>query len=129
MNLLSKILILTLLFASCKPEDPGTNNSQMTNGLLVLNEGLFQQNNASLSLVGFDGTTSQQFYLTMNGTNLGDVGNDMEIYGGKIYIVVNNSNVVQVISANTGETIKTISFIKISLLTQPRRSRKRGAAP
>lgn len=120
MNLLSKILILTLLCVSCKPEDPGTNHSQMTNGLLVLNEGLFQQNNASLSLVGFDGTVSQQFYLTMNGANLGDVGNDMEIYGGKIYIVVNNSHVVQVVNANTGETIKTISFMNGAVGRSPR---------
>src|SRR5690606_25827756 len=41
---------------------------------------------------------------------LGDVGNDIAIYGSKLYVVINNSNKVEVLNAGNGKFIKQIDI-------------------
>ena len=105
------ILLLVISFAiACKkhkPKDPVSTN--MSNGIIVLNEGLFQQNNSSLTWVDFTQNTSDNsFFETKIGRGLGDTGNDMVRYGGKIYIVVNVSSTLEVLDAYTGKLIKQV---------------------
>jgi hypothetical protein len=61
--------------------------------LYILSEGLFNSNNSSLAK--YDFTTKSftyDFFLAENQRGLGDTGNDMGIYGSKLYIVVNVSS-------------------------------------
>lgn len=71
--------------------------------LFVLNEGGYGSNNASLDFLRFsDGKYVRGAYSLMNPSvtlGLGDVGNDIAIAGTKIWIAVNNSGFVEVVSA------------------------------
>lgn len=118
-NLLKKsvlwIVILPVLVMSCTPKpplpDPEPIPDTYANGLFILNEGLFQQNNSTLSYYNYkDGTFTANIFLDVNHRGLGDVGNDLQRYGSKLYIVVNNSNIVEVVDAKTVQSLKTINL-------------------
>lgn len=116
-------LMLLLLLVSCKKETPVDTNDHFTldNGMLVLCEGLFQQNNSSISWVRDDNSLiDNQFFLNNTGRSLGDTGNDMIRYGNKIYIVVNVSSTIEVLSAIDFSPIKQISMLAGSVAKQPR---------
>ncbi|SHM04790.1 DUF5074 domain-containing protein [Mucilaginibacter sp. OK098] len=107
--LIAITFVVTL--ASCHKDKviPKTNNPTATRaGLYVLNQGGFGSNNSTLTY--YDYTTKQltaDLFSTANGgSKIGDTGNDVEIYGSKMYIVVNNSNRVDVVNAKTGKLIK-----------------------
>src|SRR5690606_42078542 len=48
---------------------------------------------------------------------LGDVGNDMAVYGSKLYIIVNNSNKVEVLDKYTAKRIGQIDVINCRYIT------------
>lgn len=125
MNYKLTITLLVIIVAfSCKKEDPELPPTQevFENGLLVLNEGLFQQNNASLSWVNLEtGGTNEQVFLSINNRPLGDTGNDMAIYGGKLYIIVNASSTIEVLDA---KTLKSITQIQLQFNGQDQQPRQ-----
>ncbi|MEZ4939115.1 MAG: hypothetical protein R2799_16115, partial [Crocinitomicaceae bacterium] len=110
MNLLAKITLLLVLLSSChKPDDNGNSPVLINKGVLIMSEGLFQQNNASLTYYDdLNNHLHQSFYLNNNDEMLGDVANDILHYGGKIYIVLNNSHIVTVLDAHSGLVLKKI---------------------
>ncbi len=118
------ILLLFLFFVSCKKEnqDPLLEKGKVyTNGILVLNEGLFQQNNSSLSWLDFEtNEVTKNIFLAINERPLGDTGNDMMSYGGKIYIVVTGSSTIEVIDKKTLVSLKQIQFNYNNKAQQPR---------
>lgn len=71
-------------------------------GILILNEGLWQQNNASLS---FHNTNTQEtqhrVFYTVNGENLGDTATDLCRVGDTLFIVVSTSNTLYKVNKNT----------------------------
>jgi DNA-binding beta-propeller fold protein YncE len=83
-------------------------------GFFLLNEGNMGSNKASLDY--FDqgsGEYSLNIFPTRNPgvvKGLGDVGNDLQIYGGKLYAVVNCSHLVEVMDAGTARHVATISI-------------------
>jgi YVTN family beta-propeller protein len=83
-------------------------------GLYVLNEGNMNMNKASLDYLDLTtGRYSRRLFEAYNPEvtkGLGDVGNDIQIYGSKMYIVVNNSNKVEVVDAGTVTRIKQLSI-------------------
>ena len=83
-------------------------------GEYILSEGGFGSNNTKLSYyVNSTATISGDFFLQQNPSipaGLGDTGNDMIIYGGKLYIVMNNSGRVTVTNASNAIFLKNISF-------------------
>lgn len=115
-------ILLTLLTLSCrKDEPPVTETPEGKNALLILNEGLFQQNNSSMTFYDFDDEeTRQQFFLETNERGLGDTGNDMVEYGTKIYVVVNVSGQVEVMNKTDFKSVKQISLIDNGQSRQPR---------
>ena len=118
----TKLLLVILILSSCKKEKPEpTTPDVLSNGILVLNEGLFQQNNSFISWIdlGSNEVTSDIF-LNTNGRLLGDTGNDMKAYGGKIYVVVNNSNTVEVLNKRSCKSIKQVSMMNGGNGKQPR---------
>jgi YVTN family beta-propeller protein len=79
-------------------------------GLLVLNEGSSNQNNASISYYDFETkTVTQDMFFAQNERHLGDVANDILVYGGKIYITVGFSSTVEVTDLNL-KSIERISL-------------------
>ena len=95
--------LLALAMFSCKPEDPITPSAYtIGHGVLVLNEGNFQYSNASLSYYDPEAdTVCNNLFYKVNNAPLGDVGQSMALVDGKLYIVVNNSNLIYKVDANT----------------------------
>ena len=74
-------------------------------GMYLLNEGNMGSNKASIDFVDFKNAYYvRNMYAERNPTvikELGDVGNDIQIYGNKIYAVINCSHKVEVMDAHT----------------------------
>lgn len=118
------VLLVIFLISSCNKEDPASTdtNESFNNGILVLNEGLFQQNNSTLSWIDqANDEVIANIFQTINGRALGDTGNDLKRYGGKIYVVMNGSSTVEVISASTLKSIKQIALQHNGQAQQPRK--------
>lgn len=80
--------------------------------LFVLNEGGMGSNNASLDFLRFsDGAYVTGAFRKMNpgiSGGLGDVGNDIAVRGDELWIVVNNSGIVEVVSAEDETEIAAV---------------------
>ena len=117
------VLILCFIILSCKKKNVETNEqvSSISKGYLVLNEGLFNQNNASLTWYDLKtGNITLDVFQTNNQRGLGDTGNDMIRYGNKIYVVVNVSSIIEVLDAKTLKSVKQIPMIAGNKSKQPR---------
>ena len=111
------ILLLPLLaacFFSCKkdpieePENPPV--EEISRGIYVLSEGLKDHNNSILTFYDFDQGTTTDAFLAANSRGLGDTGNDLQIYGSKMYCVVNVSETVEIMDLKTAKSLKQISL-------------------
>ena len=83
-------------------------------GALVLNEGGWGNNEAELSVIDFTNMRiTNNFFSKTNGRGLGDVAQDVVVYGGNIYVSVWGSNTIEVIDRLSGR-----STIRIALVNQ-----------
>lgn len=97
--------------ASCEKDDVTSETPKVATGVYVLSEGLFNNNNSTLTYYNFEtGTHTTDYYANVNGQGLGDTGNDLLLYGGKMYIVVNASSNVRVADVVTAKSLKEIKF-------------------
>ena len=112
-------LPLLLLFTACddmedKPftsDIAGDPTETDTAELYALCEGLFNQNNSSLMRFSFGNQRMvRNYFNTINHRGLGDTANDLAIYGGKIYVIVNVSSTVEVVDFRTGNSLKQIQI-------------------
>lgn len=83
-------------------------------GIYLLNEGNMGSNKCTLDFLDFSsGTYSRNIYSERNpniAKELGDVGNDIGIYGSKMYIAVNCSHKVEVVDARSAVRIAQIDI-------------------
>ena len=83
-------------------------------GFYLLNEGNMGSNKCTLDYFDyFTGLYSRNLYAEKNPNvikELGDVGNDIGIYGSKLYVVVNCSHKVEVLDARSGVRIGQIDI-------------------
>lgn len=83
-------------------------------GMYVLNEGNMGGNKASIDFADFrNAFYIRNLYAERNPTvikELGDVGNDIRIYGSKLYAVINCSHKVEVMDARTCKRIGRIDI-------------------
>jgi len=90
-------------------------------GFYLLNEGNMGSNKATLDFFDYTtGTYHRNIYAEINPNvvkELGDVGNDIKIYGGKMYAVINVSNKIEVLDAKTAKRIKTINLENCRYIT------------
>ncbi|MCE1189768.1 MAG: hypothetical protein LWX56_11585 [Ignavibacteria bacterium] len=103
------LLGIGLALTGCKKSDstiteptPPTTSS----GVYILNEGSFGGNTATLDYYNL--TSSQSYisiYKTVNNKALGDVANAMTVSGTKGYIVVENSNKIEIIDLGTNTSL------------------------
>ncbi|GAB3419542.1 hypothetical protein GCM10027516_15160 [Niabella aquatica] len=83
-------------------------------GFYLLNEGNMGSNKATLDFYDFrTAIYKKNIYAEVNPhvpKELGDVGNDIGIYGGKLYAVINTSNKIEVMDAETAKRIGQINI-------------------
>ena len=115
--------VLLLTISSCRLIDPivpsepievGGGPSGDIYGFFLLNEGNMGSNKCTLDFYDYTtGIYSKNIFPERNPEvvqELGDVGNDMAIYGSRLWVVVNCSNLVEVIDVRTGWHIEQISI-------------------
>ena len=116
------LLILGVWLSSCREDEliflsDSTKVSQpmvgsKITGFYQLNEGNMGMNRATIDY--FDYTTgyyTRDIFSERNPTivkELGDVGNDIKIYGNKVYAVINCSNYIEVFDVHTAIHVKEI---------------------
>ena len=118
MRVILFITIISLLF-SCKKEELGPQcascSEEVTNtqyaDVLITNEGTFNWNNGSVSLYKPTTQTVAQniFSQANNNIPLGDVIQSISQIENKAYIVVNNSNKIEVVNINSFNLEATIT--------------------
>ena len=88
--------------------------SSSVRGFYLVNEGNMGSNKCTLDYYDYmTGLYARNFYAERNPSvikELGDVGNDIVIYGSKLYVTVNCSHKVEVMDARTGIRIGQIDI-------------------
>ena len=119
--LLFAISLLAISFHSCRDDEEIFRAEEETvsegedidiKGFYLLNEGNMGSNKSTLDKYDFStGVYSRNIYAEVNPDavkELGDVGNDIKIYGSKLYAVINCSNKIEVMDAETCRKIGKI---------------------
>jgi len=115
-DLLGLLLIAAIIIFgyACSSDDDnaGNQNESLAKGKygLVINEGGFQQGNASLGL--FDKDTREynpNFFQTISGSPLGDIFQSIHFRNETAYLVVNNSSTIEILNLNPLEHLGSIS--------------------
>ncbi len=121
--ILIAFLLLMITMVSCRKDEyvypsdkvqvQNPNYDSRLRGVYLLNEGNMGMNRASIDYLDYrTGVFTQNIYSERNPDivkELGDVGNDIAIYGNKLYAVINLSNYIEVMDAKTAKHIKGIS--------------------
>jgi YVTN family beta-propeller protein len=117
--LLSLIIAISCILASCKKKEntPPVNDvpdMSSLHGAFIMNEGNYQAANGSVSFYNTDdGTLTEDLFNKANGRILGDVVQSMCIIDTKAYIVVNNSNKIEIVNlkdfTSTGQIQNLVS--------------------
>lgn len=110
------ILLLLLFLFGCKKEEkkePVSHDSIANSEVIILNEGNFQwgQGTVSLYIPQSGEVKNDVFQSNNNNRPLGDVAQSMTMIGDTGYIVVNNSNKIEVIDLKSFQSIGEISSL------------------
>lgn len=106
--MLAAVAALTMAACEQSGQDPKTEAGQdaaATPHVLLLNEGAWGNNNASITL--FDnrnGEVVNDWFDAANGRGMGDLGQDLVLYGSKLYATVSESGSLEVIDTATGKS-------------------------
>lgn len=121
-NFYSLLFVCFISLVSCEPEDIELEEiPNITSGVYILNEGLWDMNNSSISFL--DLTTNKvnkDIFTSVNNRGLGDTGNGLGCYDQKMYVVVSGSNLIEVIDISTAKSITQIKFNKNEKGNTPR---------
>lgn len=77
---------------------------------LVLNEGGFTTNQASLSVLNKDGSVIPDVFRQTNNRPMGDVGQSITLINGRYFVALNNSKKIEVIDPATFRSTGTILY-------------------
>lgn len=110
------LFLISILVWSCEPDEkvPGKYEHILTgSGVMIINEGNFNGGNASLSFYSYDSAKIySDLFEEINGRPLGDVAQSfLRVAEDKGYVLVNNSNKIEVVNLNTFESVKTINKV------------------
>ncbi len=113
-------LLAALFTVSCSDDDNNENGGEQTGGtampteiqgMYVLNEGNWGANKTSVDYLDLSSTPTvytTNIWAQRNATavmGLGDMGNDMNIYGSKLWMIINGSNKVEIADVATCEKL------------------------
>lgn len=135
-HLYSSILVILaciIMVSSCREDDPITpptptptpqdTTETSIQGFYLLNEGNMGMNKATLDYYDYQQTPPvyyKNIYASANPSiikELGDVGNDLQIYGNKLYAVINSSNKVEVMDVKTTKHITKVDVPNCRYIT------------
>ena len=89
-------------------------------GIYILNSGKDKSNNANLVYYDFKSESlTERIFESANDKSLGDTGQDIIIYGSKMYIAVSGSGVIYV-TDKSGKILETIESTKEGAKQKPR---------
>jgi len=112
-NIFIFALFTSLLF-SCSSNDehsdPALDSTNYSSGFLITNEGNFTSANASISFISNNlSAIENTIYKAANGTSVGDVVQSIAFTNDLAFVVVNNSNVIEVVTKKDFKKVYTIS--------------------
>ena len=126
MKQLAYYILTLLLLSACRQDvmivpmeksDPGGKTQQgYIVGMYLLNEGNMGSNKSSLDYLDLSDSTAHYYrniYSQRNPStvmSLGDVGNDCQIYGSRLWLVINCSNKVEVARADSAIRIGKVNI-------------------
>ena len=99
---------LISLLSFCNKSDENVVKGKYAQGHLVVNEGIFLQNNSSVTHISKNNAVTQQIFKTVTGEILGDNLQSVSILREKAYLLVSNSNKIEIVNRGTFEKMKTI---------------------
>lgn len=118
-------LLAVVMFTACREDEvvvpteydiipDNVSPSSKIAGMYLVNEGNMGSNKCTLDYLDYvQGYYVRNLYAERNPhviKELGDVGNDIQIYGSRLYVVVNCSNKVEVLDAQTGVRIGQVNI-------------------
>ncbi len=122
--------LLLCAFGACRKEEAAvpptitpvtSGEAGPIKGFFLLNEANMGSNKSSLDYFDYEsGNYTKNIFPTRNTgvkKELGDVGNDIQIYGGKLYAVINVSHLVEVMDVATAKHIATIAIPNCRYIT------------
>lgn len=104
MNFKKSILwLLAIGITACTEPSPSPKGIY-AEGVFVVNEGIFGQTSGSITHFNRNSkAVSQRIFKTVNNRDLGDIVQSLYFYDNKAYIIVNNSNKMEIADAETFE--------------------------
>ncbi|MBD0258500.1 MAG: hypothetical protein ICV83_22515 [Cytophagales bacterium] len=106
----------TLLLTACDPKENATPAGKYENGVLIVNEGPFQNGTGTISYYNRSTKTAENdIFQATNGRPLGNLLQSVSVHNGKAYAVVNNANKIEVADAKNFQSVGVING-----LAQPR---------
>lgn len=114
LKFLTIALAAVTILASCgkdkiepTPDKPGAERA----GIYIVNQGNIGKNNSTLTYYDYKAKTLiPDAFAATNTNKLGDTGNDVGIYGTKMFIVVNYSGIVYVTNAKNAKVVKQFTI-------------------
>ncbi len=130
-KIINIFLLLSIVFVcSCRTEDSiiKSTSTQVSDGqdgqikgFFLLNEGNMGSNKATLDYYDYtEGMYHKNIFAERNPNvafELGDVGNDIKIWGSRLYAVINCSNLVEVMDVSTAQHIGVVSIPNCRYIT------------
>lgn len=111
------VIVLALMvfaFWGCEKDDsssPEPLKLKFGNGVLVINDGRWGQNNATVTFLSYtNDSLYDNLFERVNNKALGDVANSFARKDDKGYIVVSNSHKIEVVNLNTFASVATINL-------------------
>ncbi|WP_421921133.1 DUF5074 domain-containing protein [Marinifilum sp.] len=125
------LLMVAVFLASCRKDEEiiSPTETEITTpeesgpikGFFLLNEGNMGSNKATLDYFDYEtGKYHKNIYADRNpgvARELGDVGNDIQIYGDKLYAIINCSHFVEVMDVRSVKHIKAVSIPNCRYIT------------
>lgn len=119
MKQFTKLMLMaacSLGFTACSDDDepnlPNPDVPTEAEGAFILNQGNYsKQIEGSLTLIDYTSSTaSQNIFQRANGRSLGSTPQAAVVYGGKIYLGIYGSNVIEILDRSTYKSVKQISL-------------------
>jgi len=112
-------MLLAVAFTACE-KDPVSKSDKSISGVFILNQGGWRTNDASLWTYSPESGKTSVVISSIANNQLGNLAQDMLIYGGKLYIAITGSSVIRVLDVATKQDVKTIPFFNDGIPCQPR---------
>lgn len=108
------VACLLISFGACQSTEAPLVEGAYTTGVFTINEGVF--GNSSGTITHYDrssGNATSSIFQAANKRELGDVVQSMHLHNGQAYLVVNNSNKIEVVDAETFQEKAQITGLRL----------------